>query len=333
MSEASRHVLIVDDEKDMCSNLATLLGREGISSLMTHDGETALKMLRLNQPDMAIVDVCMPDMDGMELLERIKELAPDLPVVLITGHAKVRGAIDAMKNGAYDYLAKPFDHAEVLRVVHRALDEQDLKCRLRHLSGQLHKHNSLSVLMGPSSAVAQLEAEVNRVANSDFSVVIQGETGTGKELLARAIHRSSKRAKNSFVSIDCGAIPESLLESELFGHEKGAFTSADTLKLGKFELAMGGTLFLDELSNMPFNSQAKLLRALQEKKIDRVGGAKPIEIDARVLVATNLDLLERVDDGSFRHDLFYRLNEFTIRIPPCVNAEKTFSIWPNGSWI
>jgi two-component system nitrogen regulation response regulator GlnG len=316
MSEASRHVVIVDDEKDICGILATLLRREGVTSLLAHDGETALKMVRLNEPDMVLADVCMPDMDGMVLLERIKELDPDLPVVLITGYAKVRGAIEAMKKGAHDYLAKPFDHAEVLRVVHRALAERDLKCRLRHLSGQLRENSSLGVLMGPSSAVARLVAEVTRVANSDFSVVIQGETGAGKELVARAIHRSSRRAENSFVPIDCGAIPDNLLESELFGHEKGAFTSADTQKPGKFELAKGGTLFLDELSNMPFNSQAKLLRALQEKKIYRVGGTKPVDVDVRLLVATNLDLQARVADGSFRHDLFYRLNEFTIRVPP-----------------
>lgn len=316
MIETSRQVVIVDDEEDMCSILATLLRREGVTSLLAQDGETALRMVRLNEPDMVLADVCLPDMDGMMLLERIKELDPDLPVVLITGYAKVRGAIEAMKKGAHDYLAKPFDHGEVLRVVHRALAERDLKRRLRHLSGQLQENSSLGVLMGPSSAVARLVAEVSQVANSDFSVVIQGETGAGKELVARAIHQSSKCAENSFVPIDCGAIPETLLESELFGHEKGAFTSADTQKPGKFELAKGGTLFLDELSNMSFNSQAKLLRALQEKKICRVGGTKPIEIDVRLLVATNLDLQAKVADGSFRQDLYYRLNEFTIRVPP-----------------
>lgn len=316
MSEAIRHVLIVDDEKEICSILAMLLRQAGVASQFAQDGETALKMVRLTAPDLVLTDICMPDMNGMALLERIKELDPDLPVVLITGYAEIRGAVEAMKRGAHDYLAKPFDHVEVLRVVHRALSERDLKLRLSNLSGQLEANNSLRVLMGPSSAIARLNADVIRVANSDFSVVIQGETGAGKELVARAIHNASKRSQNPFVPIDCGAIPENLLESELFGHEKGAFTSADFQKPGKFELAKGGTLFLDELTNLPFNSQAKLLRALQEKKIYRVGGTKPIEIDVRLLVATNLDLQARVADGTFRQDLFYRINEFTITPPP-----------------
>ena len=316
MSEARRRVVIVDDEKDICDILARLLQREGVTPLLANDAETALKLVSLNEPDMVFADICMPDVSGMMLLERIRELDPDLPVVLITGYAKIRGAVEAMKKGAHDYLTKPFDHDEVLRVLHRALSERDLKRRLKHLSGQLRQGLSLSALMGPSIAVAGLVAEVGRVANSDLSVVIQGETGAGKELVARAIHHASKRAKNPFVPIDCGAIPENLLESELFGHEKGAFTGAETQKPGKFELANGGSMFLDELSNMPFNSQAKLLRALQEKKIYRVGGTKPIDVDVRLLVATNLDLQTRAADGSFRHDLFYRLNEFTIRIPP-----------------
>ncbi len=316
MSEAGRQIVIVDDEKEICDILAKLLHGEKLIPLQAYDGETALKLVRLKQPDMVLADICMPDMNGMMLLERIKELDPDLPVVLITAHAEVRGAVDAMKKGAHDYLTKPFDHDEVLRVVHRALSEMDLKRRLKDLSGQLAESHSLSVLMGPSNAIARLVAEVSQVAKSDFSVVIQGETGSGKELVARAIHRSSKRAQRSFVPIDCGAIPEALLESELFGHEKGAFTSAEAQKSGKFELARGGTLFLDEISNMPFGSQAKLLRALQEKKIFRVGGIRPTDIDVRLLVATNRDLKSGVADGSFRDDLFYRLNEFIIKIPP-----------------
>lgn len=315
MKKIGRRVLIVDDEQEICSILAHLMEKEGLYPLVALDGEEALECVRLQEPDVVLADICMPGMNGMEVLERVKKLAPELPVVMITAHAEVSGAVKALKAGAHDYLAKPFDHHEVLRVIRRALAERDLKLRVRHLSGQLEERLSLGKMMGPSDAVARLASEVNTVANSTFSVVIQGDTGTGKELVARAIHQASPRAANSFVPVDCGAIPENLFENELFGHEKGAFTSAGSMKPGKLDLAQGGTLFLDEISNMPLASQAKLLRALQEGKFYRVGGTSLVNIDVRLVVASNQNLVDAVAAGTFRQDLLYRLNEFTIQIP------------------
>jgi two-component system nitrogen regulation response regulator GlnG len=316
MQKTAGRILIVDDEKDICALLCHLLEKEGLEALVAHDGYSALKLVRREEPDVMLVDISMPHMGGIEVLSRAKELDPDLPTIMITANAELRGAVAAMKKGAHDYLAKPFEHHEVMRVVHRALAERELKRKLKNLSGQLLECHSLSKMMGPSDAIGRLVAEVNRVAKSDFTVIIQGETGAGKELVASAIHRASSRAEAPFIPVDCGAIPENLLETELFGHEKGSFTGADGQKIGKFELAKGGTLFLDEIANLAFGSQAKLLRALQEKKIYRVGGSRPVNIDIRLLVASNTPLETEVAAGSFRRDLLYRLNEFTTRLPP-----------------
>ncbi|MCX6601843.1 MAG: sigma-54 dependent transcriptional regulator [bacterium] len=316
MTALNARVLIVDDEKDICAILSDLLKREGLKTIVAHDGNTALKIIRSEMPDVLLVDFKIPGMDGMELLKRAKEVDPDLPGIMITAYADVYGAVEAMRAGAHDYMSKPFDHHEVIRVVRRAVAERDLKRKLMHLSSRLHESHSLTELMGPSDAIGRLISDVNRVAKSDFTVVILGETGTGKELVASAIHKASPRSEGPFVPVDCGAIPATLLETELFGHEKGAFTGAEVQKPGKFEAAQGGTLLLDEISNMPLDSQAKLLRVLQEKKVYRVGGTKPLKVDIRLLTSCNRDLEAEVEAGSFRRDLFYRLNEFTIRIPP-----------------
>jgi two-component system nitrogen regulation response regulator GlnG len=316
MTEHNARILIVDDEKISRTILSSLVKREGFTPLVAQDGNGALQLISSETPDMLLVDVKMPVMDGMEVLKKAKNLDPDLPVVLITAHAELHGAVEAIKAGAHDYLAKPFNNHEVVRVVHRALAERELKRKLRDLSSRLQEKISLREMMGPSDVVARLISEVNRVAESDFTVVIIGETGSGKELIARAIHQASPRFKSPFIPVDCGAIPEALLESELFGHEKGAFTGADVQRPGKFEMAQGGTLFLDEIANLPLGSQAKLLRVLQEKKVYHVGGTKPLEVDVRPLAASNQDLSALAISGSFRRDLFYRLNEFTITIPP-----------------
>ena len=316
MAENIPRILIVDDEKYICSALSSLVKGEGFKPFVAQDGESALKTVRTDCPDMMLVDIKMPGMDGMEVMRQAKDADPDLPVVVITAYAEIHGAVKAIKAGAHDYLAKPFDNQDVIRVVHRALAERDLKRKLKELSSRLQENVPLKEMMGPSDAVARIISEINRVANSDFTVVIAGETGSGKEVIARAIHQSSPRSNSSFIPVDCGAIPETLLESELFGHEKGAFTGAEVQKPGKFELAERGTLFLDEISNMPMASQAKLLRVLQEKKVYRVGGTKPINVNVRLLVASNQDLHELTISGSFRRDLFYRLNEFTIVVPP-----------------
>ena len=316
MNQEKALVLIVDDDKNICAILAALMKKEGLEAMVAYDGEKALKTVQANSPDLLLVDMMLPGMDGMEVLRKTRELDPDLPVVFITAHADSRGAVKAIKEGAHDYLSKPFDNYEVTRVAHRALAERGLKLKVRALSNQLKGSSPLQEKMGPSDVVARLVSELNRVAESDFTVIIIGETGSGKEVVARAIHETSSRSKGPFIPVDCGAIPETLLESELFGHERGAFTGAEVQKPGKFEVAHGGTLFLDEISNMPLGSQAKLLRVLQEKKVYRVGGTKSIQVDVRLLVASNQDLHELALSGSFRRDLFYRLNEFTISIPP-----------------
>jgi len=309
-------ILIVDDEENFLTILSSLMKKQGHKVVTAGDGKKALKLIHMEAPDVLLSDVKMPGMDGIELLKKAKELDPDLPVVMITGFADIPGAVNMIKLGAHDYLPKPFDNNEVIRVVQRALTERELKRKLKEISNRLQENMSLAEKMGPSDVVARLIAEVNRVARSEFAVVLLGETGSGKEVVARAIYQASPRSQGPFIPVDCGAIPETLLESELFGHEKGAFTGAEGQKLGKFEVATGGTLFLDEISNMPLRSQAKLLRVLQEKKIYRVGGTKPIAVDVRLLAASNKNLSDLAASGSFRGDLFYRLTEFTIMIPP-----------------
>jgi two-component system nitrogen regulation response regulator GlnG len=271
-------------------------------------------MVKSESPDVMLLDIRLPDISGLEVLRLAKEIDPTLSVIVLTGYADTAGAIKAMKAGSFDYLSKPFEVKDILKTIYNGLDER--KHRLEVKEHVVQKKNPLQEAMGPSDVVERVLLEVNRVAESDFTVVIIGETGSGKELVARTIHEASSRSGAPFVAVDCGAIPETLLESELFGHEKGAFTGAETQKAGKFELAQGGTLFLDEISNMPLGSQAKLLRVLQEKKVYRVGGTKPIEVNVRLLVASNQDLQALMDEGSFRKDLFYRLNEFSVTVPP-----------------
>lgn len=319
MTVIGGQILIVDDEKEICGLLCHLLNREGLTTSVAYDGDTALRMMSHESPDALLLDLKMPGMDGMEVLRRSRALDEHLQVIMITAFGGIHGAVEAMKAGAYHYLAKPFDHAEVLRVVRQALTERNLKLKLKVSSEEIGEAGSLREAMGPSDAVSRIITAVNQVAKSNFSVVILGETGSGKELVARAIHNSSPRSSAPFVAVDCGAIPETLLESELFGYEKGAFTGAERQKPGKFEAAQGGTLFLDEISNLALGSQAKLLRVLQEKRLYRLGermGDKPSSIDVRLLAASNQDLEASVTSGAFRHDLFFRLSEFTIIVPP-----------------
>ncbi len=307
-------VFIVDDDRDIGMMLSALMEKEGLTNMVAHDGETALQMVPMKMPDMLLLDVKMPGIDGMEVLKRVKEMEPELPVVLITAYAEIPASVAAMRAGAFDYLAKPFDHAEVMRVVRSALAERE---RRRQSCSQPDLGDAgLREMMGPSDAVTRIIREVNRVAQSDFSVIIQGETGSGKELVARAIYKLSRRAGAPFIPLDCGAIPETLIESELFGYQKGAFTGAVAPKAGKFEAAQGGTLFLDEIGNLPLGSQTRLLRVLQEKAVLRLGATKPIKIDVRLLTASNQELQGLVESGQMRGDLYFRLNEFTITIPP-----------------
>ena len=319
MEAKQPQALIVDDDRDICRLLGRLLEREGIAVEIAHDGNAALDLVNRLNPDVLLLDVKMPESDGMEVLRRIRKSHPQLPVVMMTAFAGVAQAVEAMKVGAVDYLPKPFDNNKVLPLVrdavarqaHRSLAPQACGC---HDGEGLRK--SLSRVMGPSAAVTGLADELAPVVATDFSVVVQGETGTGKELIARTIHRFSHRARGPFVAVDCGAIAENLLENELFGHERGAYTGADRREIGKFEAAAGGTLFLDEIGNMPLKAQAALLRALQERTIYRVGGTTPIPVDARVVAASNEHFLRAVEQGEFRDDLWYRLNEFHVQLPP-----------------
>jgi DNA-binding NtrC family response regulator len=307
-------VLIVDDDRDISQMLSALMQKRGFASLVAHDGETALQMVPVEKPDILLVDFKMPGINGMEVLKRVKEMDPQVPVVLITAYAEIPASVAAMRAGAFDYLAKPFDHSEVIQVVRVALAERE---RRRHSqAAAISADNFLRVMMGPSDAVTAIIREVNRVAQSAFSVIIQGETGSGKELVAQAIYQLSPRAQAPFVPLDCGAIPETLIESELFGYQRGAFTGAVAAKAGKFEAAHGGTLFLDEIANLPLAFQARLLRVLQEKAVLRLGATKPIKVDVRLLAASNQNLQALVESEQMREDLYFRLNEFTITIPP-----------------
>ncbi len=317
MTVRRSRILIVDDEKDICEFLFRILHKDGYAPIVAHDGEAALEMIRLGMPDLVISDVRMSKMDGIELLRQAKECDPNLPVIIVTGFPGIDGAIQAMRLGAFDYLLKPIDTSDLMNKIQSALQN-----RAERIEETIFDPSSkaavehLRELMGPSEAVQRVVSDVATVAPSDFSVVIQGETGTGKELIAGTLHKVSPRCKGPFVPVDCGAIPESLFESELFGHEKGAFTGAVSANPGKFELAHGGTLFLDEIANMPKYLQPKLLRAIQERTFFRVGGRKAVTVDLRLVVASNRDLNEAVQHGLFSRDLFYRLSEFTIVIPP-----------------
>ena len=316
MTPPAGRVLIVDDEEGIRQILSRLLHREGYETLVASDGEAALALIRREVPDVLLLDVRMPGLGGLEVLRLTKALDAALPVVMMTAYGIVRGAVEAMQAGAYDYLEKPLDNARMVRLVRAAMNARQLRQTLQLAGDRARNDGSLRELMGPSEAVTRLSAAVARVARSSFAVLILGETGAGKELVASAIHQASARASGPFVPVDCGAIPEPLFESELFGHEKGAFTGADRRVPGRFEVGSGGTLFLDEITNMPLGCQSKLLRALQEKSVSRVGGAKPLAVDARVLAATNRNLRAAVSTGTFREDLFFRINEFTIEVPP-----------------
>jgi DNA-binding NtrC family response regulator len=309
-------ILIVDDDEDILKILSRIIVKEGWNALTAADGEKAMAMIYLDAPDAVLLDIHMPGLDGMSFLKKIKDLYEDIPVIMITAYANIHQSVEAMRKGAHDYIAKPFDNHEVIRIVRRAFAERDLKRDLKQLMHEPDHSFNLKENMGPSDSVEQLIIDVQRVATSDFTVIVTGETGTGKELIARSIHLASQRSRAPFIPMDCGAITETLLESELFGHEKGAFTGAEKQKIGKFEVAAGGTLFMDEVSNIPLGSQARFLRVVQERKFYRVGGVNPVDTDVRLIVATNQDLQGLAASGLFRRDLFYRLNEFTITVPP-----------------
>jgi two-component system response regulator PilR (NtrC family) len=296
--------------------LSILLEREGYEAFVAAHAEEALSLLENNLFDLVISDVQMPGLNGIELLARIKSMAPETAVLMMTAFTAAEQAVDAMKLGAYDYISKPFKVEEIKVLIRNALEKSDLKRENSVLRQTAQQRDSFCGIIGASPKMKEIFSLVRKVALSNSSVMIQGESGTGKELVARAIHSSSPRCKKAFVAVNCGAIPEQLMESELFGHKKGAFTGAVADRAGLFEQADGGTLFLDEIGELPLLMQTKLLRVLQEREFRRVGGAQVQKSDVRILTASNRDLLSQVNCGGFREDLFYRINVMQIVVPP-----------------
>jgi len=309
-------VLIVDDEEQMRELLAKVLEKNGYQVTTAGDGGQALTLLEKEPMDLVVTDVRMPGLDGMEALKAIKELNPEIVVIIMTAFGSIDQAVQAVKEGAYDYINKPFKIDEMLLTIKKALEERRLRHEVTALRHELHTRYHFENLIGKSRAMQEVFSLIEQVASSRSTMMIYGKSGTGKELVARAIHYNSLRANKAFVPVNCAAIPSELLESELFGHEKGSFTGAIATKVGKFELATGGSLFLDEVGSMRLDLQAKILRALQEREIERVGGTRTIKIDVRVIAATNRDLKKAVEEGTFREDLYYRLNVVPITLPP-----------------
>ncbi len=306
-------VLIVDDEQGIRDVLGEILADEGYKVLKADEGHAGLKIVESNDVDLVLLDVWLPQIGGIEVLEEIKASSPDVEVVVISGHANIDLAVKAVKLGAYDFLEKPLSLDRVTTVVKNALALEQLRRENRMLKNQLVNNDEM---VGQSPPFQRIQELIAQSAGSDSRIMIYGENGTGKELVAREIHRRSTRSSGPFVEVNCAAIPETLIESELFGHERGAFTSAVSGRRGKFEAADGGTLFLDEIADMSLAAQAKVLRAIQEMRFERVGGDGTIEVDVRVIAATNKDLREEVQAGSFREDLYFRLNVIWIDVPP-----------------
>ncbi len=315
MTESSR-ILIVDDEPDMVDNCARILRRAGYKCLTATDPQRALAYLEADRPDVLLTDLKMPEMDGMELLRRAHALDPALPVIFITAFATIESAVDAVKHGAFDYLPKNFSVDQLSVTVERALRQRRLQVENRNLRDQLQETLGLDNVIGRSPAMAQVFELVKKAARSEANILILGESGTGKELIARAVHANSPRAAQAFVPVDCASLPEPLLESELFGHEKGAFTGAVKTKPGLLESASGGTVFLDEIGELPLALQSKLLRTLQERQVRRVGGTTLVDVDVRIVSATNRDVRGAVAKGNFREELLYRINVIAIVLPP-----------------
>ena len=309
-------ILLVDDENSLREMLSILLQREGYQVENAADGAAALTLAQENNYDLIISDIQMPKMTGIDLLRQLREAENDVTVIMMTAFSSTEEAVAAMKLGAYDYITKPFRNDEIRLVINNALEREQLQQENRQLKQQLDQRFSFKSLVGRSPVMSKLIALLERVAPSQVNVLITGESGTGKELVAKALHQNSARKNQPFVPINCGAIPENLLESELFGHEKGAFTGADKRKEGLFESADNGTLFLDEIGELPMGMQVKLLRVLQEREFRRVGGTNNIPLNIRLVAATNQDLSARIKAGSFREDLFYRLHVVSIELPP-----------------
>ncbi len=313
----SGRIIVIDNDTHVCKAAGQALMLAGHTVDCCNRAEDATGKISAQWPDVVVCDVKMPGMDGFELLQYVVDIDPDLPVILVTGHGDVSMAVEAMRLGAYDFIEKPLSSSRLVDVVGRAMEKRRLILDNRTLRAQVRRKDGLeSVILGRSEAIVQLRQAILNVADTDTDVLIIGETGTGKELIARCLHEQSSRSNNPFIAVNCGAMPESIIENELFGHEPGAFTGADRLHIGKFEQASGGTLFLDEIESMPLTLQVRLLRVLQERTVDRLGGRDSIAIDLRVIAASKKDLLKLSEQGNFRADLYYRLNVVTLQNPP-----------------
>ncbi len=310
-------ILIIDDEKSIRKALREILEFEKFKVDDAEDGMSGLEFLKKNSYNIVLCDIKMPKMDGMEVLEKIQNIAPDTPVVMISGHGNIETAVEAIKKGAYDFIQKPLDLNRILVTIRNAMDKSTLVQETKVLKKKIEKgtRNFGGEIIGGSKAIGEINSMIERVAPTDARVLITGANGVGKELVARQLHEKSHRAQMPFVEVNCAAIPSELIESELFGHEKGSFTSAISQRKGKFEQADGGTLFLDEIGDMSASAQAKVLRALQENKITRVGGDKEIKVNVRIIAATNKNLQEEIKKNNFREDLYHRLSVILIRVP------------------
>jgi DNA-binding NtrC family response regulator len=310
------NILIADDEKNIREGLGQALEMDGYETFLAADGEAAMKIFEEEEIDLVVTDLKMPRLSGEEVLRRIVTEHPTIPVIILTGHGTIETAVKAMRDGAYDFLTKPINLDRLSLLVKRALSARELVIQHRAMQDELEKRRGFSKIIGTSSEMKRIFDVVRQVASTKASVLITGESGTGKELIADAIHNLSSRKDKSFIKVHCAALSESLLESELFGHEKGAFTGAIARKRGRFELAHMGTIFLDEIGEINQSVQIKILRVLQDKKFERVGGEETLEVDVRILSATNRELKKDITDGKFREDLFYRLNVVNIHMPP-----------------
>jgi DNA-binding NtrC family response regulator len=306
------NILIIDDERAIRKTLSEILGYEGFKVEEAADGEEGLKKFQATPYDVVLCDIKMPKLDGIEFLSKAGESNPDIPIIMISGHGNIETAVEAVKKGAYDYISKPPDLNRLLVTIRNAMDRNKLVKETKTLKRRVNK---VQEMIGDSEAIQKIKATIDKVAPTEARVMITGENGSGKELVARWLHEKSNRNEGPLVEVNCAAIPSELIESELFGHEKGSFTSAIKQRIGKFEQANGGTLFLDEIGDMSLSAQAKVLRALQEGRITRVGGEKEIAVDVRVVVATNKDLLKEVEAKNFRLDLYHRLGVILIHVP------------------
>jgi DNA-binding NtrC family response regulator len=310
-------LLVIDDDEPSCRLVTAIFRAEGFDVQSAHDGPSGIAAVLKGSPDVVLLDLDLPGMDGMAVLERLRTEAPAVPVVMLTGSIAVEHAVRAIQLGAFNYLTKPMNRAEVVIVVRRAQETSAMRVELEQLRRQAGKMaaDTLTSLMGSSAAIRAVVDQVHLVAATPFTVLVYGETGTGKELVCQAVHRLSDRKARPFVALDCGAIPDALLESELFGHEKGAFTGAERRKEGRFRLAEGGTCFLDEVGNLPLSLQVKLLRVLESGQVQSIGADRATPMDVRFVAASNFDLQERVERGGFRSDLYFRLAQYAIRVP------------------